>query len=143
MKNVYALFGYQSRSSAQVNNPYVQLMPITNIVDAHNDWVTWYNKWSGSSSSSSKPSSTPPHSSSSSSSYYPTPSSPPVAAGYPASSSSSSSSSPSPSSSPSSAPNPQSTGGTNSVSGAVQDNNDEEKSDSVRSFSSLLQRPPV
>jgi hypothetical protein len=49
VKNVYALFGYESRNGSAVYNPYAQLMPITNVVDAHNDWVTAYNKWGGNS----------------------------------------------------------------------------------------------
>jgi hypothetical protein len=50
VKNVYARFAYQTRSGDAVSGPYAQLMPIINVQDAHNDWVTWYNKWGGSSS---------------------------------------------------------------------------------------------
>jgi hypothetical protein len=37
VKNVYALFGYDS---TDLSSPYVQLMPLTDPMDAHDDWVT-------------------------------------------------------------------------------------------------------
>ena len=49
VKNVYALFAYQNRHDGEVYDPYVQLMPITNVEDAHHDWEVWYEKWVGAS----------------------------------------------------------------------------------------------
>lgn len=118
MKNVYASFSYATMRDGEVYDPYVQLMPITDIEDAHNDWETWYTKWGG---SSSQPFSTP--------AVHPTPSSsistPPSPSSFPHSSLVSSSSS---------APNPLATGGNNKLSGAVEDDDTEEEPDSVRSF---------
>ena len=72
VKNVYARFAYQNKHDGEVFDPYVQLMPITNVTDAHNDWEVWYAKWVGSSPHSSSSvsisvSPTPTHSSLSSS----------------------------------------------------------------------------
>ena len=117
MKNVYARFSYATMRNEQVYDPYVQLMPITDIEDAHHDWETWYTKWGG---SSSQPSSTP--------AVHPTPSSSistPPSHSFPLSSLVSSSSS---------ASSPLATGGNNQLSGAVEDDDTEEEPDSVRSF---------
>ena len=168
VKNVYASFAYGSRNGSAVYNPYAQLMPITNVVDAHNDWVNTYNKWGGNStqpSSVSLPVQSTPKSSSLSTSPYPSssslsphppsssspsphPPSPPspstsTSSSSPSPSTSSSSSSPSPStSSSSSAPNPLATGANDKITGAVEGDNDEEKSDPVRHFL-FLQCLPV
>ena len=131
MKNVYARFSYATRRDGQVYDPYVQLMPITNIEDAHNDWGLWYAKWGG---SSSQPSSIPAvHSTPT-----PSPSSlsiPPSPSSFHSSSFHSSSLSFSPSvssSSSSSASNPLATGGNNRIAGAVEDDNTKQNSDPVR-----------
>lgn len=99
VKNVYARFSYLTRSNNEVYNPYVQLMPVTNVEDAHNDWVIWCNKWGGNHSPSSNPTTTPTLTYTST---------------HP----------PSPSSSPA---NPQGTGG-NKVAGAVEDDNKDDLS---------------
>ena len=153
MKNVYARFAYATRSEGQVYDPYAQLMPLTNVEDAHNDWVTWYNKWGGNSSSPSSVSlggqpTLQPSSVSYPSSYYLTPS-PPPSTPYPSSYSSplpsapypssySLTPSPSPSPSPSSASDPVATGGNNIVTGAVEDDTPDE---TVLSPSSLRPSP--
>ena len=113
VKNVYVRFSYLTRSNNEVYNPYVQLMPVTNVEDAHNDWVIWCNKWGGNHSPSSNPTSTPTLTYTST--HPPSP----------------------PSSSPA---NPQGTGG-NKVAGAVEDDNKDDLSVSrpVR----LLLFPPL
>ena len=131
MKNVYARFSYATRRDGEVYDPYVQLMPITDIEDAHHDWETWCAKWGG---SSSQPSPTvQPTPDPSSPSIHPSP-----ASSFSSSSSLSTSTSFSSSvssSSSSSAPNPLATGGNNRISGAVEDDDDtEEKTDTVCSF---------
>jgi len=50
LKNVYARFSYATRRNDEVYDPYVQVMPVTDIEDAHKAWVEWYTKWGGSSS---------------------------------------------------------------------------------------------
>ena len=156
VKNVYASFAYGSRNGSAVYNPYAQLMPITNVVDAHNDWVNTYNKWGGNStqpSSVSLPVQSTPKSSSLSTSPYPSssslsphppsPPSPSISTSSSSPSPSTSSSSPSPStSSSSSASNPLATGANDKITGAVEGDDDEEKSDPVRHFL-FLQCLPV
>lgn len=143
VKNVYSLFGYGARNGSNVYDPYAQLMPFTNIADSHDDWVTWYNKWSGNSSQPSSVSPTvqpTPKPSSLSSLSYPPSSSPyssplsiPPSSPLP----SLSTSSPLPSlssSSSSSAQNPLPTEGNDRITqGAVEDDGGDEKSDPVGS----------
>lgn len=129
MKNVYARFSYATRRDNGVYDPYVQLMPITNIEDAHNDWGLWYDKWSESlpQSSSTPAVQSTPISSPSSLSIPPSPSSLHSSSFF----STSLSFSP-PVSSSSSASNPLATGGNNKIAGAVEDDDTEEDSDPVR-----------
>ena len=102
MKNVYARFSYQTRRDGEVFDPYVQLMPITDIEDAHHDWEVWYKNWSGNSThNSTQPTHTPTHSPS------PIPTPPPTP--------------PSSSSSLPAVDPPTTTGGNNRVNGAVED----------------------
>jgi len=126
VKNVYARFSYGERRDGEVYDPYVQLMPITDIVDAHHEWETWCAKWGGSSSQPSSTSTVQPTPGPSSLSAPPSPSSlsPPH----------SSSSTPASASSPSSASDPLATGESGKISGAVEDDGTEVKSDPVRSF---------
>jgi len=175
VKNVYARFSYGSRRDGEVYDPYVQLMPITDIEDAHHDWETWHNKWasgslggqhsplpsylsslplpsssgllrhssstllppssttlhSPSSTNLHSPSSTNLHSPSSTTLHSPSSTSLSHSPSTPPSHSPSHSTPPSPSSS---ASDPLATGGSNKVTGAVEDDGNEEKSDPVRSF---------
>lgn len=48
VKNVYARFAYQTERSGEVFDPYVQLMPVTNVEDAHNEWVNASSTWGSS-----------------------------------------------------------------------------------------------
>lgn len=145
VKNVYARFSYGSRRDGEVYDPYVQLMPITDIEDAHNDWEIWYAKWAGSSSHPSSVSSvvqsTPIPSSLSSLPAHPSSSPPPSSS--PSSSPSISPSLSLPTSLTSSGSNPLATGGSNNIAGAVEDDSAEDKSDPVRSFlfPSLISAP--
>ena len=108
VKNVYARFSYATRRDGQVFDPYVQLMPITNVDDAHSDWQTWYNKWGGDSSHSS-----------------PTPTPTPTMTPTMTPDSHHSSSSP---------PPPDATDGSGKVNGAVEDDASGAASKTVRSF---------
>lgn len=146
VKNVYARFSYGSRRDGEVYDPYVQLMPVTDIEDAHHDWEVWYAKWAGSSSQPSSVSSvvqsTPIPSSLST--LPPHPSSSPPPSSSPSSSPSISPSLSLPTSLTSSGSNPLATGDSTKISGAVEDDSTEEKSDPVRSFlfPSLISAPP-
>lgn len=131
MKNVYARFSYETRLDGEVRDPYVQLMPVTDIEDAHNDWVTWCAKWGG---SSSQPSFLPSVHPTPSSSSHSTPSSHSALSSHSSSFSSSRSPPSSSLSSSSSASNPLATDGSDRIAGAVEDDGTEEKSDPVRLF---------
>jgi len=123
VKNVYALFAYGEERDGKVYDPYAQLMPVTNIADAHHDWESCYAKWGGS-PSSSKPSSTPAVQPTPKSSSLSTPTLP-LSLSLPSSHSSSSS----PHSS--SASDPLATGGNNKISGATEG---DDKSDPVKQY---------
>lgn len=134
VKNVYVRFAYGTRNGSGVSDPYAQLMPVTDIEDAHEDWLIWYNKWSGN----------PPQPSSVSLAVRPTPSPSSLSSlPYPSPSSfssplhssllSSSLSSSWPSSS-SSVSDPLATDGNSKITGAVEDYSNEEKPSPVRSF---------
>ena len=57
MENVYALIGYESVTGQTLNNLLMRLLPLVNVADAHQDFITLRGSGGGSSSSGTSASS--------------------------------------------------------------------------------------